>query len=357
MKFKSSLLVVSGIVVSAFTAGGCGGSSSALVGGSGTGKFVQTNLVSDIPGLASVTDSHLVNAWGISSSPNGPFWISDNGPGLSTVYSGAGAIQPLVVTIPAAGGASNGPVSGQAFNSTIDFVISGSTKALFLFDNEDGVISAWNGGTNAVIVADQSSTGAVYKGLAICSTLGANYLYATNFNSGKVDVFDGSFNYVKSFTDPGVPSGYAPFGIAAVNGLVYVTFALQNGAKHDDVAGPGNGYVDVFNPDGTLNQRLVSRGALNSPWGMAVAPSGFGHVGGQLLVGNFGDGRINAYSLSTGQFLGALANSTGVSLSIDGLWGLSFGNGGSAGATSVLYFTAGPQHESHGLFGSISSLP
>ncbi len=345
------------IALTALSISGCGGGSTSAFSGTNTGKFSQLNLVSDVAGRAAVTDPNLVNPWGISFSPSGPFWISDNGTGLSTLYNGSGAIQGLVVPIPAAGGGSNGPVSGQIFNSTSDFVIPSSTKALFIFDNEDGVITAWNGAAGAVAVVDRSGSGAVYKGLALAASGGANFLYAANFNSGSVDVFDKNFAFVKSFTDPSVPTGYAPFGIATINGLLYVTFARQDSAKHDDVAGAGNGYVDVFNPDGSLAQHLVARGSLNSPWGLALAPSGFGNVGGQLLVGNFGDGKINAYDITTGKLTGALTDKNANYIVIDGLWGLSFGNGGSAGSTSVLYFTAGSQHESHGLFGSISSTP
>src|SRR5579862_2977626 len=324
---------------------GCGGSGA----GSGlTRKCTQTNLVSDTGG-ATTTDANLVNAWGVSFSPNGPFWISDNGTGVSTLYDGSGANQGLVVTIPAAGGGSNGPVSGQVFNGTAsDFVIPSHGQSLFIFDSEDGLITACNSVTTSFTVADRSGTGAVYKGLEMAQNGGANFLYATNFNAGAVDVYDSTFTYSTSFTDVTIPAGYGPFGIANIGGLLYVTYAKQDPAKHDDVAGPGNGYVDVFNPNGTLNKRLVSRGALNSPWGLALAPNSFGAFGGTLLVGNFGDGHINAYNISTGASMGSLNNSTGQPLVIDGLWAIVFGNGAGAGLTSTLYFTAGPGGESHG---------
>jgi uncharacterized protein (TIGR03118 family) len=318
---------------------------------------VQTNLVADTAGVAAVTDPNLVNPWGMSDSPTGAFWVSDNGTGLSTLYNTSGAIQSLVVQIPAAGGGTNGPVDGQVFNATTDFVIPGSTKASFIFANEDGVISAWNGGGNAIAVVDRSASGTVYKGLAMGVNGGANFLYATNFNGNGVDVFDATFTYVKSFTDPNIPNGFAPFGIANINGLLYVSFAMQDAAKHDDVAGPGLGYIDVFNPDGSMVKRLVSQGALNSPWAMVLAPAGFGNLGGDLIVGNFGDGHINVYGATSGAVLGPMKNSTGQPLAIDGLWGLIFGNGGQGGAAGTLYFSAGPAHESHGLFGSLAPAP
>lgn len=336
---------------------GCGGSGGS--GGGTPGKFAQANLVADTSGAASVTDANLVNPWGVSFSPSGPFWVSDNGTGKSTLYNTAGATQGLVVTIPTATGAAGGPVSGQVYNSTTDFAIPGSTAALFIFDSEDGVISAWNAssGASAVTVANRSATGAIYKGLALGSSNGANYLFATNFNANGVDVFDKNFAYVKSFTDPNIPAGFAPFGIANIGGSLYVSFAMQNAAKHDDVPGPGLGYVDVFATDGTLVKRLVSAGALNSPWAMVVAPSGYGSLSGALLVGNFGDGHINAYNATTGASLGPMLNSGGTALAIDGLWGLTFGNGGSGGSATTLYFTAGPASESHGLFGSLTPAP
>jgi uncharacterized protein (TIGR03118 family) len=319
--------------------------------------MTQTNLVADTAGVAAVTDPHLVNPWGVSFSPGGDFWVSDNGTGLSTLYDGTGTANGLVVTIPAAGGLQNGPVSGQVYNgNNTAFVIPASTSAVFIFDSEDGLITAWNGssGTQASTVADRSGTGAVYKGLAIATNGGAPFLYATNFNSGNVDVFDSTFTFVKSFTDSGVPAGFAPFGIFTINNLLYVTFAKQDAQKHDDVPGPGNGYVDVFNPDGSLNARLVSQGALNSPWGLAVAPSSFGNLSGQLLVGNFGDGKINAYNLSTGASLGALQSASGGAVTIPGLWDIIVGNGGSGGSSSDIYFTSGPGGESHGLMGSLT---
>jgi uncharacterized protein (TIGR03118 family) len=205
-----------------------------------------------------------------------------------------------------------------------------------------------------VKVNDRSATGAVYKGLAMASNGAANFLYATNFNSGMIDVFDTNFTLVNSFTDPGMTAGYAPYGIIQVSGLLYVTYAQQDAPKHDSVSGAGLGFVDVFTAAGTFKTRLVSNGALNAPWGLAVAPSGFGKFGGALLVGNFGDGHINAYNITSGASMGSLNNSAGTAIAISGLWGIAFGNGSGAGSASTLYFTAGPGNETHGLFGSLT---
>jgi len=347
--FKKGAIGSVGIVLLLAGCGGSGSSHTTTTGGSGAGNFTQTNLVSDQAGVAANQDPKLINPWGIASNPTGPFWVSDNGSGYSTLYNTAGVTQGLVVTIPAAGGKMNGPVSGQVYNATSDF-----SAAAFIFDSEDGLITAWTGGASATTEVDESASGAVFKGLAMGVSGGANFLYATNFNAGQVEVFDKNFTKTNSFTDASVPSGFAPFGIANIGGLLYVTFAKQDSAKHDDVPGQGNGYVDVFNPDGTLNKRLISQGALNSPWAVVQAPNGFGKVGGALLVGNFGNGWINAYNISTGATIGALNNSSGTPLAIDGLWGLIFGNGGSGGTSGTLYFTAGPDNESHGLLGSLA---
>jgi uncharacterized protein (TIGR03118 family) len=335
---------------------GCGGSGS-TVNPNAPGKFAVTKMVSDQPGVAAVTDPDLINPWGIAFSPTSPFWVSDNGTGLATLYNGAGAKQGLVVTIPTIGGGANGPVTGQVFNGTADFPLRGGGASHFLFSSEDGIISAWGAGGAATVGADRSASGAIYKGLAMAANGGANFLYATNFHANTVDVFDTTFTLVNSFTDPNVSAGFAPFGIANVGGLLYVTYAKQDATKEDDVSGAGNGFVDVFNPDGTLNRRLISHGPLNSPWGVALAPAGFGNVGGALLVGNFGDGRVNAFDPTTGHLMGSLKDDTGAPLQIDGLWALTPGNGGNGGTTDKIYFTAGPGGEAHGLLGSLSPVP
>jgi uncharacterized protein (TIGR03118 family) len=321
----------------------------------------QANLVSDIPGLAQFTDPNLVNAWGISFDPTTPFWISDNGTGLSTLYSvppsGPPSVSkvPLIVTIPPTAGGTMSAPTGQVFNGGAGF-----GGAVFLFDSEDGVISGWNGsGTSAVVDKDFGSA-AVYKGLAISDPgMSDAVLYATNFRAGTIEAYDPNFDAPASvtgnFTDPNLPKGYAPFNDKVINGELYVTYAKQDAEKHDDVAGAGNGFVDIFNLDGTLKERLISRGALDSPWGLEIAPASFGSFAGDLLVGNFGNGMINAYDPNTGAPKGTLDGTDGNPLVIDGLWGLTIGNGSAAGGSlETLFFTAGPNGESDGLFGSLA---
>jgi uncharacterized protein (TIGR03118 family) len=352
------------------------GSASAHPGGPKPtpGQYVQTNLVSDIPGLAAHTDPNLKNPWGTSVGPNTPIWASDNHAGVTTLYDGAGNPQPKVVAIPAppsAGAGAVGAPTGQAFNtlsnSSTDFVISkngASGPAFFLFATEDGTIAGWNPNvdpTNAVIAVDNSTAtdaagdvGANYKGLALVNTPNGKFLYATSFRFGRVDVFDNQFNLVNSFTDPTVPAGFAPFGIHNIGGNLYVTFAKQGPGKNDDAARPGNGFVDVFAPNGDLLQRLVSRGRLDSPWALTMAPSSFGAFGGDILVGNFGDGHINAYDPVTGRFQGELMRPDGGPITIDGLWGLRFAPTALNAITNALYFTAGLNHEADGLFGTLT---
>jgi uncharacterized protein (TIGR03118 family) len=319
--------------------------------------YVQHNLVADQPGVADVTDPHLVNPWGISESAASPFWVSDNHTGLTTLYNGSGAIIPLVVAIAAPAGASTSSPTGQVFNSTTAFVLANAKPASFIFVTEDGTVSAWNGGATTTIEADNSAKGAIYKGMALGANASGPLLYAANFNSGTVDVFDGKFAPVKAaggFTDATLPAGFAPFNIANLGGKLYVTYAKQDSDKHDDVKGDGNGFVDIFDMDGNFQKRLISNGALNSPWGLAIAPATFGTFGGALLVGNFGDGKINAYDASAGTLLGTLQDTSGKVIAIDGLWALQFGNGKNGGDVNTLYFTAGPGDEEHGLFGSLA---
>jgi uncharacterized protein (TIGR03118 family) len=324
-------------------------------------QYVQTNLVSDIAGMAASTDTDLVNPWGLAASPTGPWWVNDNGTGLSTLYNGnTGAKLSLVVTIPPPAGGSTAAPTGMVFNGTSDFQVAPNDPAFFIFATEDGTISGWNPAvnlTNAVLEVDNSGSGAVYKGLAMGSNAGGNYLFATNFHAGTVDVFNASFQQVNlsgSFTDPHLPPNYAPFGIQNVNGNLYISYAVQNAEKHDDVAGMGHGLIDVYDTNGNLLQRLVNHGQLNSPWGMAIAPSNFGDFSNDLLVGNFGNGRINAYDPNTGEFLGKVRGTDGNPISIDGLWGLRFGNDHAAGPSTTLFFTAGINHEADGLFGTLT---
>jgi len=324
--------------------------------------YHRHDLVSDLPG-AERLDPNLANPWGIAFGPTSPFWIADNHTGVSTVYDGKGKAQPegnpLVVTIPPPLlGRPPAAPTGIVFNGTNDFQLAPNAPARFIFATEDGTISGWNGDTDAILKVDNFITGAVYKGLALGANGSGSMLYATNFNSGFVDMFNSSFAPAGSFTDFALPPGYAPFGIRNVGGQLYVTFAKQDAAKHDDVGGPGNGFVDIFNMNGVMVKRLISNGTLNSPWGIALAPAGFGDLGGTLLIGNFGDGTIHGYDPTTGAHAGQILIPSGRPLMIEGLWGLTFGNGGQGGDTGILYFTAGipgphGNVEDHGLFGEI----
>jgi uncharacterized protein (TIGR03118 family) len=349
--------------------------SAPVQAGNFRGSFRQTNLVSDLDGMALHTDRDLKNPWGLSSSPTSPIWVSDNNAAVSTLYDGSGNKIGLTVHIPAPGDPPGGPFTGAptgtVFNTTSDFIVSNgkaSGKSLFLFDTEDGTVLGWNPGVdrnNAVIAVDNSQAvdsagdvGAVYKGLTSGSVGSANYLYAANFRFATVDVFNGSFKQQKwagAFVDSSIPSGFAPFGIQNIGGLIYVTYALQNEFKHDDVKGPGNGFVDVYTTSGALVRRLASRGTLNSPWGLALAPPSFGNFHDSILVGNFGDGFISGFTAGGG-FRGELKSETNAPIQIDGLWGLRFGNGGAGGDVNTLFFAAGIVDEAHGLFGTIQNV-
>jgi uncharacterized protein (TIGR03118 family) len=322
--------------------------------------YIQTNLVSDGSVSGTTTDANLINPWGMTASPTSPFWVSDNGTGLSTLYSGVGIAQGLIVTIPPPiGGSSPSTPTGVVFNGGADFQINPGQPARFIFATEDGTISGWATGTNALREVDNSASGDNYKGLAIGASGSNTFLYVANFSQGRIDVFDSSFNPTTlpgSFTDPNLPSGYAPFNIQNLGGNLYVTYALQDNAGKDDVPGAGNGYVDVFDMDGSFIRRLISGGSLNSPWGLALAPANFGDYSGSLLVGNSGDGIINAFDPLTGILLGSLVDDlSNMPIEIDGLWALDFGNGGNGGQTNELFFTAGPANGAHGLFGKIVS--
>jgi len=314
--------------------------------------LIQTNLASDVPGLARVTDPNLVNAWGMGASATSPVWIGDNGTGTSVLYNGAGVKQGLVVTIPG-----DGSVTGVLFSN-----VAGSFNGdAFLFASEDGTVSGWRGalGTNAenLVLQDPAN---VYKGLAGANIGGTEYAYLANFRTGAINVLKGNPgapDLAGGFVDPGLPSGYAPFNVQNLGGVLYVTYAVQDSAKKDDVAGPGNGIVSAFDLQGNFIQRLVTNGVLNSPWGLALAPAGFLDVGGDLLVGNFGDGTINVFNPTSGDFIKTLTDTNGNPVVIDGLWGLRFGIGGSAATAHTLFFTAGPDDEAHGLFGQLVPSP
>jgi uncharacterized protein (TIGR03118 family) len=344
--------------------------------------FVQVNLVSNLPDVAPLTDPDLVNAWGLAASPGtdqvpgSPLWVSDNGTDKATLYIGTGPasvakFQPL----PAVSVTGAAP-TGQVFNTDTnanDFVVTDASghsgRAVFIFDTENGTIDGWSPGVGATgpgpstvtEVARDNGANAVYKGLAIAQASdGHTYLYATNFRSGRVEAYDSTFTPVELpgglFVDPKLPTGYGPFGIQEIGGQLYVSFAEQDAFLHDDVAGQGHGFVDVFTNDGAFVKRLITRGQLNSPWGLALAPTGFGNLGGDLLVGNFGDGSINVYNPNNGARVGDLRQPNGRPIVIDGLWGLRFGNGNAA-KTGELVFSAGPNGESDGLLGKIVVAP
>jgi uncharacterized protein (TIGR03118 family) len=353
--------------------------------------YAITPLVSDVMGAAAVHDPVLQNAWGVAFTPAGsPFWINDNVTGCSTLYGGTGTTIPLQVSIPLPGNVvpsgtchpvdPNNPPSptpaaptGIVWNPSSAFLVPGTKlPATFIFATEDGTVSAWTGGLNpadnAVLAVDNSTSpnavnGAVYKGLVVGVNVKGPFLFATNFRAGTIDVFgptgsNGLFTPATTdgtFTDPEIPPGYAPFGIQNIGGDLFVTYALQNAQKHDDVAGPGHGFVDVFDTDGHLLRRFASRGPLNSPWGVARASYAFGRFSGDILVGNFGNGRINVFD-EGGRFIGELDGADGKALVIDGLWTLTLG-GGRASSSDTLYFTAGPGGETHGLFGTITPVP
>ena len=319
--------------------------------------FTVTNLVTDDQSVnaAQITDPNLLNAWGISYSPTSPFWVSSNEAGLSVLYrvdplTNATTKLGLEVTIPGAGN-----VTGQVFNAGI--AAGNFNGDNFLFVSEDGTISGWRGalGTNAEVLQTASPTNS-YKGAAL-SVIGADaYLYSANFASGKIDVLKGNAaapDLAGSFTDPNIPTGYAPFNIQLLGNTLYVTYALRDPVSGDDVAGPGNGFVSAFGLQGNFIGRVASDGTLNSPWGLALAPLSFGQFAGDLLVGNFGDGRINVFD-SSNTFLGQLLGAGGIPLEIEGLWGLIPGNNGSAGNPQSIYFSAGPGDEEHGLFGVLA---
>jgi uncharacterized protein (TIGR03118 family) len=317
----------------------------------GAGKeYTVHPLVSSVAGMAPITDPNLVNAWGLTASPTSPWWVADNGTSLSTLYRADGSIVPLVVHVPE-------HPTGTVFWAT-------GARARFVFDTEAGQIRGWlpAQGNQTIVLADRSSVGAIYKGLALATTAAGDRFYATDFHNGRVDVFDASFALVTgadAFVDSDLPSGYAPFGVQTIGSRVFVTYAKQGPDAVDEIHGQGKGFVDAYDTSGTLLARVAQHGQLDAPWGLALAPANFGRFSGDLLVGNFGDGQINAYEeMANGRFehRGELRDGTGKSLSIDGLWALQFGHGApSNGPANTLFFTAGPNDESAGLFGSITA--
>ncbi|MGH9868018.1 MAG: TIGR03118 family protein [Candidatus Polarisedimenticolia bacterium] len=326
--------------------------------------YRQTNLVSDQPGVALIQDPDLVNPWGIALSPTGgAFWVANNVTGKATTYIGdvSGSVfskAALVVAIP------GGAPTGTVFNPTTDFVVSAagtSGTAFFLFASQAGIISGWSPGVPPPAPSTTAQIGAtfevVYTGLAIGQTAGgANMLYAADFENNKIDVYDASFHLVHldgSFTDPDLKKGYSPFNIQNLGGELYVAYAQQSNKEPDEESGHGTGFVNVFDTDGHLLRQLIRNSHLVAPWALALAPGDFGPFSNALLVGNFGNGRVLAFDPANGDFLGFLEGEDGKPIEIDGLWGLAFGNGASAGDSNALYFAAGPDDETHGLFGSL----
>jgi len=331
-------------------------------------SYSVTALVSDTGVGGSKVDTNLVNGWGITASSTSPWWVANNHTDTSTLYRGDGTIVPRVVSVP------GGP-TGTVFNGVGTFPVSagGATaNSVFIFANEDGEIRGWNPGvpgpnTNVTEVGATGENDASYKGLAIGTAGGNAYLYAADFHNGKVDVYSSSWALQSwSLVDPGIPAGFAPFGIQNLNGMIFVTYAKQDADAEDEIAGEGLGYVSAFGTDGSFLGRVASGGALNAPWGLAWAPAtdghgnpGFGKFSGDLLVGNFGDGRINAFAWTSDgwEARGHLKTANHLPLVVDGLWGIGFGNGAGSGPTTTLYFAAGPDDETHGLYGSITSNP
>jgi uncharacterized protein (TIGR03118 family) len=335
------------------------------------GSFHQTNIASDVPGLAAITDPAVQNAWGLSSSSSSPIWIANNGTGTSVLYNTADQKVLLpggvaAVNIPAPNGGQGTP-TGTVFNTSTspnDFVVSDGTHsgaARFLFATEDGTVLGWTPAVSVTTaqIAVNNSGSAIYKGLTNGTVGTTNYLYAANFHQGKVDVWNGSWaqqNWTGAFTDPNLPAGFAPFGIQNIGGWIYVTYAMQDPNSDDELDGPGLGFVDVYTAAGAFVRRLASGGTLNAPWGLSQAPANFGNFHDTILVGNFGDGRINAYTLD-GRFKGQLKSETNAPIQISGLWGLRVGNGGNGGTVDALYFAAGIDGEAHGLYGKIQNVP
>jgi uncharacterized protein (TIGR03118 family) len=313
--------------------------------------YKQTNLVANVAGVANHTDAQLTNPWGISFAGGSPFWIANNNGGTSTLYDAQGNKNSLVVGIPSASTSpcSPGCPTGTVANTTTDF-----NSGTFIFDTEDGIVANWTGAANAVVAFDNSANGAVYKGLALVNNGSGNFLLAANFRTGNIDVLDRNFNLTSlagSFKDPNLPAGFAPHGIHNINNQIYVTYAMQDSAKHDPVPAVGNGIVDVFDVNGSFIKTFASGGTLNAPWGIVATPATFGAFSNAILVGNFGDGTINAFDM-TGKFLGQLMDTSNRMIVNPGLWDMVFGQGGT-GDPNTLYFTAGGSTQTSGLFATL----
>jgi uncharacterized protein (TIGR03118 family) len=361
-----SLLDVFGVVAcgaAIATLVSCGGGSSSSNNSTPSmqSSFTVTALVSDGVVSAAHTDANLKNPWGVAFNPKGFVWVADNGTNVATLYDGNGVPQSLVVTIPDGKNGSASP-TGIVFNGTQSFSVTENGKsgvAAFIFAGEGGTITAWApavGPTNAFVMYDDGTGGAVYKGLALATMNGNNFLYATDFHNNKIDIFDTTFTKVAmpgAFTDTAIPAGFAPFGIQAIGSNLFVTYAMQDAARHDNVAGAGLGMVDVYDTAGNLKQRFATGGPLNAPWGIAQAPSNFGAMSGAILIGNFGDGTINAFNASSGQSMGALNGPNGSPIVEHGVWGIAFGNDLSNQPSNTLFLAAGPNDEANGVYGRI----
>ncbi|MGF6651045.1 uncharacterized protein (TIGR03118 family) [Paraburkholderia youngii] len=364
-----SLLAIFGVVacgaaVATLVSCGGGGGGSSNSGTTSTpvqSSFTATALVSDGAVPAAHTDANLKNPWGVAFNPKGFAWVADNGTNVATLYDGNGVPQSLVVTIPDGKNGSASP-TGIVFNGTQSFLVTENGKsgvAAFIFTGEGGTITAWApavGPTNAFVMYDDGAGGAVYKGLALAAMNNGNFLYATDFHNNKIDVFDSSFTKVSmagAFTDPAMPAGFAPFGIQAIGSNLFVTYAMQDAAKHDDVPGAGLGMVDVYDTAGNLKQRFATGGPLNAPWGIAQAPASFGSMSGAIIIGNFGDGMINAFNASSGQSMGPISGPNNSPIVEHGIWGIAFGNHLSNQPSSTLFFAAGPNAEADGVYGRI----
>jgi uncharacterized protein (TIGR03118 family) len=318
--------------------------------------------------VAPNNDRNLVNPWGLVPNAMGVFWIANEATGTSTLYDGDGNTVPLVVDVPSPSAAIGGAPTGIVLNTTSSFPVSdgsSTSPAVFLFAGADGVISGWNPAlpppppsNQAEMVIDNSAADAVYLGLAIASTGAGDRLYAANFHSGEVEVYDGAYNPVNvpgAFVDATLPDGYSPFNVMVLAGKVYVTYAKKEIDEDEELLGAGLGWLSVFDTNGILLSSLIKHGRLNAPWGMAIAPANFGLFSNALLVANFGDGRINAFDVDTGQYLGTLRRQTGSPIHVTGMWGIAFGTGTGSSPSNVLYFVAGPGDETHGVFGRVTA--
>lgn len=339
------------------------GLAALLVGTVFAQHYTRTDITTNSSSISSAptVDPNLVNPWGLSRATGSPWWISDNGSGLSTLYDGTGAIVPLVVTIPPPNGTEGTAApTGTVFNYTTNFEVASGQPAVFLFVTEDGTISGWNPNVNlnASVTMVNAPKQAIYKGCALAMTAAGPRLYVTNFKTGNVEVWDGSFHRQRAeerFHDR-LPSNYAPFGIQNVGGNIVVTFAQRDPGSTDENHGAGLGFVRVFDTAGNVLVRIQHGTYLNAPWGIALAPGDFGPFSHRLLIGNFGDGTINAFNAFSGKFEGTLLDSaTGGTLSIEGLWALSFGDGTTSGSATTMYFTAGPTDESNGILGTLTA--